>query len=119
MLLLMIRLHMLLLALAELVKIQHMLQTHMAPLNGRSLLIIGHTHYTLITWKLLMVGGCWCFELPPMSKFLILRVWLRWCAKRTRGLYWFWQNVPMSSLLLLLVLLAPKVCSRGYKRTRE
>jgi len=57
MLLLMIRLHMLLLALAELVKIQHMLQTHMAPLNGRSLLIIGHTHYTLITWKLLMVGG--------------------------------------------------------------
>jgi len=23
---------------------------------------------------------CRCFESPPMSKFLILRVWLGWCA---------------------------------------
>ena len=21
-----------------------------------------------------------CFELPPMSKFVVLRIWLRWCA---------------------------------------
>ena len=54
-----------------------------------------------------------------MSKFLILRVWLGWCAKRIRGLYWFRQNVPTSSSSLLLVLLALKVCSRGYKRVRE
>ena len=60
-----------------------------------------------------------CFMLPPMSKFLILRVWLGWCAKRTRGLYWFEQNVPTSNSLLLLVLLALKVYSRGYKRVRE
>ena len=27
-------------------------------------------------------GGsrCRCFELPPISKFLILRIWLGWCA---------------------------------------
>ena len=62
---------------------------------------------------------CRCFELTPMSKFLILRVWVRWCAKRTRGLYWFEQNVPTSSSLMLLVLLALKVYSRGYKRSRE
>ena len=57
--------------------------------------------------------------MPPASKFLILHVWPRWCAKRTQGLYWFGQNVPTSSLLLLLVLLALKVCSRGYKWPRE
>ena len=62
---------------------------------------------------------CRCFELPPTSKFLILRVWTGWCAKRTQGLYWFRQNVPMSSSLLLLVLLALKVHSWGYKRPRE
>jgi len=38
-------------------------------------------------------ASCWCFELPSTSKFLILRVWLGWCAKRTRDLYWFRQNV--------------------------
>ena len=64
-------------------------------------------------------GCCRCFELPPTSKFLILRVWLGWCAKKTRGLYWFGQNVPTSSSLLLLVLLALKVRNRGYKRSRE
>jgi len=62
---------------------------------------------------------CRCFKLPPISKFLILRVWLGWCAKRTQDLCWFVQNVPTSSLLLLLVLLAQKVCSRGYKWSRE
>ena len=62
---------------------------------------------------------CRCFELTPMSKFLILRVWVRWCAKRTRGLYWFEQNVPTSSSSLLLVLLSLKVCNRDYKQARE
>ena len=62
---------------------------------------------------------CRCLESSSTSKFLILCVWLRWCDKRTRGLYWFEQNVPMSSSLLLLVLLALKVHSRGYKRSRE
>ena len=65
------------------------------------------------------VGSCQCFELPPTSKFVLLRVWLGWCAQRTRRLYWFRQKVPTSSSSLLLVLLAPKVCSRGYKRARE
>ena len=26
------------------------------------------------------LAGCRCFELPPTSKFLVLRVWLGWCA---------------------------------------
>ena len=38
---------------------------------------------------------------------------------RTRGLDWFGQNVHTSSSLLLLMLLALKVCSRGYKQARE
>ena len=62
---------------------------------------------------------CRCFELPPTSKFLVLRVWLGWCAERTQGLYWFGQKVPTSNSSLLLVLLALKVCSRGYKWARE
>ena len=66
-----------------------------------------------------VLRNCRCFELPPTSKFLILHVWPGWCAKRTQGLYWFGQNVPTSSSLLLLMLLALKVCSRGYKWSRE
>ena len=62
-----------------------------------------------------LTGVCWCLKLSPATKFLILRVWLGWCAKRTQGLYWFGQNIPTSSLLLLLMLLALKVHSRGYK----
>ena len=38
---------------------------------------------------------------------------------KIRGLYWFGQKVPTSSSSLLLVLLALKVCSKGYKRARE
>ena len=34
-----------------------------------------------------------------------------------KGLYWFGQNVPMSSLRLLV--LPVLVCSMGYKRARE
>ena len=34
-----------------------------------------------------------------------------------KDLYWFGQNVPTSSLLLLV--LPALVCSRGYKWTRE
>jgi hypothetical protein len=48
----------------------------------------------------------------------MLRVWPRWCAKRTQG-----RILVRAECLyvqsLLLVLLALKVCSRGYKRTRE
>ena len=36
-----------------------------------------------------------------------------------RDLYWFRQKVPTSSSSLLLVLLALKVYSRGYKQARE
>ena len=49
--------------------------------------------------------NCWCFELPT-SKFLVLRIWLG-------------QKVPTSSSSLLLMLLALKVRSRGYKWARE
>ena len=31
-----------------------------------------------VQWRL--QDMCQCFKLPPMSKFLILRVWLGWCA---------------------------------------
>ena len=34
-----------------------------------------------------------------------------------KGLYWFEQNDPTSSLRLLVLLAL--VCSRGYKRARE
>ena len=34
-----------------------------------------------------------------------------------KDFYWFGQNVPTSSLLLLV--LPALVCIRGYKRTRE
>ena len=75
-------------------------------------------HYSFFL-PLISLTVCRCFELPPTSKFVLLRVWLGWCAQRTRRLYWFRQKVPTSSSSLLLVLLAPKVCSRGYKRARE
>ena len=45
-------------------------------------------------------------------------VWPGWCARRTQGLYWFGQNVPTSSLLLL-VLPALSVVGVTYGRERE
>ena len=70
--------------------------------------LIASSHFHVIEFVEEEDTECRCFELPPTSKFLILRIWLGWCAKRTRGLYWFGWNIPASSSLLLLVLLALK-----------
>jgi hypothetical protein len=44
-----------------------------------------------------------------------------WCARSLQGLYWFVQNIPMSSLwrLALSTPLLLNARSRGYKRARE
>ena len=53
-----------------------------------------------------------------MIKFIFGHLAQTVCLEDTR-LYWFGQKVPMSSSSLLLVLLALKVCSTGYKQVRE
>jgi hypothetical protein len=55
-------------------------------------------HAKAPTW----CASYWCFE-PPTREF-VLYVWPRWCARGHKDIYWFGQNVPTSSLRLLVLL---------------